>query len=99
MGAFYASPPPSGPPVERGFTMFFMTSLAEGRAAAPATRHSWIAGREVEGRGGTRAAINPTTGRAFGQTSLLDAEQAKDALAAAREAFPGWSGLAFRERG
>jgi acyl-CoA reductase-like NAD-dependent aldehyde dehydrogenase len=62
------------------------------------TRHSWIANREVEGRAGLRAAANPATGAAFARTSLLDAEQAASAVAAARSAFPGWRALSFRER-
>ncbi len=71
-------------------------------AAAPApleTRHSWVGAREVVGRAGTRAAVNPTTGEAFAQASLLDAEQAREAVGAARAAASAWRGLAFRERG
>ena len=67
--------------------------------AALATHHSWIANREVEGRSGARDAIAPATGRPFAQVSLLDAAQAGSAVAAAREAFPAWSGLGFAERG
>jgi succinate-semialdehyde dehydrogenase/glutarate-semialdehyde dehydrogenase len=79
--------------------MFFMTPLAQGTAAALARRHSWIAGREVAGRAGVRAAVSPTSGRAFAEASLLDAEQAGAALDAARDAFPAWSALGFREQG
>jgi len=61
--------------------------------------HSWIANREVEGRAGVRPAVNPATGAAFAEVSLLDAGQASAALDAAREAFPGWSALSFHERG
>jgi len=61
-------------------------------------RHSWIANREVEGRAGLRPVMNPATGTAFARTSLLDAEQAASAIAAARAAFPTWRALSFRER-
>ena len=63
------------------------------------TFHSWIANREVPGRAGARPAINPATGAAFAQCSLLDGTQASDALERARQAFPAWSALTFRERG
>ena len=71
-------------------------------AAAPAaleTRHSWIGNREVVGRGGIRAAVNPATAEAFAAASLLDAEQAKEAVAAAHSAAAAWGGLDFRTRG
>ncbi len=61
-------------------------------------RHSWIANREVPGRGGVRPAVNPATGQAFAEASLLDAAQASEAVDAARLAFPAWSALTFRER-
>ena len=67
-------------------------------AAALATFHSWVAGREVEGRGGLRPATNPATGEPFAQASLLDAAQAAEAIAAARAAFPAWSRTSFAER-
>jgi succinate-semialdehyde dehydrogenase/glutarate-semialdehyde dehydrogenase len=62
------------------------------------TFHSWVGGREVEGRAGLRPAVNPATGEAFAQASLLDASQAADAMAAAHAAFPAWSRTGFRER-
>ena len=69
-------------------------------AAAPSRiAHSWIANREVEGRAGRRAAVSPATGRPFAEASLLDAEQAGGAFAAAQEAFGAWSRLSFAERG
>ena len=70
-------------------------------AAVPAdlpVHHSWIANRPVEGRAGLRPVFNPATGTAFARTSLLDAEQAGSAIAAARAAFPAWSARSFRER-
>ena len=70
-------------------------------AVAPvhSTRHSWIANHEVEGKAGVRPAVNPSTGAAFAEVSLLDAGQVSLALDAAREAFPPWSALSFHERG
>jgi succinate-semialdehyde dehydrogenase/glutarate-semialdehyde dehydrogenase len=67
-------------------------------AAGLPTFHSWVGGREVEGRAGTRPATNPATGEAFARSSLLDAAQAADAVAAAAAAFPAWSRTTFRER-
>jgi acyl-CoA reductase-like NAD-dependent aldehyde dehydrogenase len=60
--------------------------------------HTWVAGREVEGRAGRRAAVNPADGRPFAEASLLDAAQAGEALAAAAAAFPAWRRTSFRER-
>jgi acyl-CoA reductase-like NAD-dependent aldehyde dehydrogenase len=62
------------------------------------TLHSWVGGREVEGRAGTRPAVNPATGEPFARASLLDAAQAGEAVAAAAAAFPAWSRTTFRER-
>ncbi len=62
-------------------------------------RHSWIAGRSVEGRGGLRPALDPASGRAFAQASLLDAAQAGEALEVARAAFASWSATSFEQRG
>ncbi len=77
-----------------------MATMTEAPAGSVlATQHSWIGSQEVEGRGGTRVALRPATGRPLGEVSLLDAEQARGAIAAARDAFPAWSGLGFAERG
>jgi acyl-CoA reductase-like NAD-dependent aldehyde dehydrogenase len=62
------------------------------------TFHSWVGGREVEGRAGARPAVNPATGEAFAHASLLDAPQGAEAIAAAQAAFPAWSRTSFRER-
>ena len=67
--------------------------------ASPAVFHSWIANREVPGEAGVRPALSPTTGRPFAEASLLSAEQASSAIAAAQQAFPAWSALSLRERG
>ncbi len=61
--------------------------------------HSLVDNRPLEGQGGARLAINPATGQAFAGVSLLDANQAAQAVAAAAAAFPAWAGLSFRERG
>jgi succinate-semialdehyde dehydrogenase/glutarate-semialdehyde dehydrogenase len=61
-------------------------------------RHSWVANREVEGRGGVRAAVNPATGTPFAEATLLDADQASSAIEAARAAFPAWRDTTFPER-
>jgi succinate-semialdehyde dehydrogenase/glutarate-semialdehyde dehydrogenase len=74
-----------------------MSTSAAG-ASAPTTFHSWVAGRQTPGRGGTRAAVNPATGEPFAEVTLLDAVQAGEVLAAARAAFPGWSRTRFAER-
>ena len=74
------------------------TLTAAGELRATATLHSWIGNREVEGRAGRRGAVSPATGLTFAETSLLDAEQAASAMAAAQAAFPAWSGLSFGER-
>jgi succinate-semialdehyde dehydrogenase/glutarate-semialdehyde dehydrogenase len=70
---------------------------SDGTTGLP-TFHSWVGGREVVGRAGLRPAIDPATGVAFGQASLLDGAQAADAVAAAQAAFPAWSRTSFRER-
>ena len=67
-------------------------------AVGLATFHSWVGGREVEGRAGLRPATNPATGEAFGQASLLDAAQAGEAIGVAHAAFPAWSRTGFAER-
>lgn len=67
-------------------------------AAGLATHHSWVGGRQVEGRAGLRAATNPATGEVFAQASLLDAAQAREAVGAAHAAFPAWSRTSFAER-
>jgi len=66
--------------------------------SAPDAHHSWIAGSRVPGRGGRRAAVDPASGRAFAEVSLLDAQQAGEALDAARAAFAPWRALSFAER-
>jgi succinate-semialdehyde dehydrogenase/glutarate-semialdehyde dehydrogenase len=77
-----------------------MASLAATPAGSGLARHgSLVGGREVAGRGGVRAVVDPASGAAFAEVSLLDAHQAGEAVAAAREAFPAWASLGFGERG
>ena len=72
--------------------------MATAEVGALSTSHSWVAGREVPGRGGIRAAVNPATGEPFAAVSLLDAAQASDAIGSAHAAFPSWSRTSLRER-
>jgi succinate-semialdehyde dehydrogenase/glutarate-semialdehyde dehydrogenase len=60
--------------------------------------HSWIAGREIEGRAGWRTVVDPSDGSPFARASLLDARQVGDALERAREASPAWARTDVRER-
>jgi succinate-semialdehyde dehydrogenase/glutarate-semialdehyde dehydrogenase len=77
-----------------------MATLAESPTGPRLPRHaSFIGGREVPGRAGVRAAFDPATGAAFAEVSLLDAQQAGEAVAAAARAFPGWAAAGFAERG
>jgi succinate-semialdehyde dehydrogenase/glutarate-semialdehyde dehydrogenase len=75
-----------------------MATVAVEAATTLETRHSRIGGREVPGRAGLRRAVNPATGGVFAQASLLDAEQAAEAIAVAQTAAPAWGRLGFRER-
>jgi succinate-semialdehyde dehydrogenase/glutarate-semialdehyde dehydrogenase len=76
-----------------------MATAALDAPAATDARHSQIGHREVAGRAGTRRALNPATGATLASVSLLDAEQALEAIGAARGAAPAWGRLGFRERG
>src|SRR5438093_7592941 len=77
-----------------------MATAAEAHVSSDLpVRHSLIGNREVEGTAGRRPALSPATGATFAFSSLLTAEQAGEAMAAARTAFPAWSALSFRERG
>jgi len=77
-----------------------MASLAETSRAGALPRHgSLVGGREVAGRGGTRAVVDPAGGATFAEVTLLDVQQAADAVAAAGQAFSAWAGLGFAGRG
>lgn len=58
----------------------------------------YINGKRVAGRDGEKNVINPGTEEVIGQVSLIDEEQAKEALIAAQKGFAYWSGLTIRER-
>jgi len=75
--------------------------IAEAEAATGTlpTFHSWIAGRESQGTGGSSPAVDPSTGEPFAEVTLLDARGAGKALESASAAFPSWSALSFTERG
>jgi succinate-semialdehyde dehydrogenase/glutarate-semialdehyde dehydrogenase len=64
-----------------------------------AVQHSLLGFRPVEGRAGRRPVTSPVDAKPFAEVSLLDREQAGQALDAARAAFPAWSRLGFAERG
>ncbi|MEH7275539.1 aldehyde dehydrogenase family protein [Neobacillus vireti] len=49
--------------------------------------------------GNTMESIDPATGKAWAKIPLSTIEDVETAVASAREAFPGWSKLAARERG
>ncbi len=54
--------------------------------------HHYINGRIVEGRGDRRGDIhNPATGEVTGWVSFAEADQVRDAIAAAEAAFPEWA--------
>ncbi len=76
-----------------------MTSATVEIASTLSLHHSRVGGETTPGRGGMRPVRNPATGQAFAGVSLLDADQAGAAVAAAQAAFPAWSALSFKERG
>ncbi len=76
-----------------------MSSAAVEIASTLSLHHSRVGGQSAPGRGGMRPVCNPASGQAFAGVSLLDAEQAGAAVAAAQAAFPAWSALSFKERG
>ncbi len=73
-------------------------ATAEGLVPGLPVFHSWVAGRELPGRGGARPALRPATGGAFAEVSLLDLAQAGEAIGAATSAFPAWSRTRVAER-
>lgn len=78
--------------------------MAETLLAAPAVatglpvHHSLVSGRDVEGHGGLREAINPATGAPFAAASLLDAAQLEAAVISSQRAARAWAGSSFAER-
>ncbi|MDD8027771.1 MAG: aldehyde dehydrogenase family protein, partial [Acidobacteriota bacterium] len=57
-----------------------------------------IGGRRVEGRAGTLVSGNPATGEAVGEAALASLEQCREALAAAKQAYPAWRALPHPDR-
>jgi succinate-semialdehyde dehydrogenase/glutarate-semialdehyde dehydrogenase len=72
--------------------------MATADVGALTTSHSWVAGRQTPGHGGSRTVVNPATGEPFAAVSLLDAAQASEAIATAHAAFLSWSRTSLRER-
>ena len=58
----------------------------------------YINGRTVEGKGRIEEVICPGNDEVVGRFSLATAEQAEEALKAAQDAFPVWSGMPLEER-
>jgi aldehyde dehydrogenase (NAD+) len=81
-----------------------------GSVAVDVDRHTSLAGEVLprarlligddwsEGRGGTYAHVNPTTGREQAPVGLASARDVDAAVAAARAALPAWRGLRPDER-
>ena len=52
----------------------------------------------MAGNAGTQDAASPSSGTPIGTYSLLDADQARAAVGAAKDAFPAWAATSFAER-
>ncbi len=75
-----------------------LRAMPAGRAPLVRLRH-YIGGRFVDAAGGGELAdIEPATGRAWASLPDGDARDVDRAVAAAREAFPGWASLPAAER-
>jgi acyl-CoA reductase-like NAD-dependent aldehyde dehydrogenase len=89
----------AGAPTKRGLQSITMSAPA---AVVPRAglqlHHSWIGRAAVTGRAGSRPAVDPSDGLPFAEVSLLDREQAGQALEVAGRAFPAWSALSFPAR-
>jgi acyl-CoA reductase-like NAD-dependent aldehyde dehydrogenase len=57
-----------------------------------------IAGRRAAGEGGLLTSISPATLEAVGEAHLASSAQCRDAVAAAKAAFPGWRDMPAGER-
>jgi hypothetical protein len=54
--------------------------------------HHFVSGRKVEGKSGRFGPVfNPTTGEQAARVPLASAEEVREAVAAARQAFPEWA--------
>jgi acyl-CoA reductase-like NAD-dependent aldehyde dehydrogenase len=58
----------------------------------------YINGELVEGKGSPISVVCPGTGEVIGEVKAVSAEQAQQALEAARDAFPAWSALPLEAR-
>ncbi|MEO3810140.1 CoA-acylating methylmalonate-semialdehyde dehydrogenase [Sphaerisporangium sp. B11E5] len=58
----------------------------------------WIGGTETPGEGRRGEIFDPATGRVAGHVDLADAAEVNAAVAAAREAFPGWRDTSLARR-
>lgn len=65
--------------------------MASACTPVQAVFHSWVEGRQVVGRAGPRRAADPSTGEPFAEVTLLDADQAAEAVGSAQAAFVAWS--------
>lgn len=59
----------------------------------------FIGGRWQAGAGGSRSVVNPATGAVLAEVGEASEAQLQEAIAAARGALAGWSGLAPLQRG
>jgi malonate-semialdehyde dehydrogenase (acetylating)/methylmalonate-semialdehyde dehydrogenase len=80
-----------------------MTQVAESRPAdAPSDLdrvNHWIGGRRVAGTSGRQGPVyNPATGELARQVDFASVEEVDAAVAAAREAFPGWRATSLSRR-
>ncbi|WP_208719629.1 gamma-aminobutyraldehyde dehydrogenase [Pantoea cypripedii] len=57
-----------------------------------------INGQQVRGHGTAEILVNPSSGEILGEVPEATEQQVDDAVAAAREAFPGWSQLPVGKR-
>lgn len=75
------------------------SSNLQGENAAPqSVVHSIVSGARMVGNDGALNAVSPTTGEVVQTYSLLDATQAVGAVAAAVNAFNGWTATSFAKR-
>ena len=71
---------------------------AAGTSPSFPVHHSWVAGRELPGRAGTRPAVNPATGQAFARRACSTASRPARRSARRTRPSPAWSRTSFRER-
>jgi malonate-semialdehyde dehydrogenase (acetylating) / methylmalonate-semialdehyde dehydrogenase len=80
-----------------------MTQVAEPRAgtveAARERVHHWVGGKRLEGASGRSGPVyNPATGEVARQVDFASVEEVDAAVAAARQAFPGWRSTSISRR-